>query len=140
MLAAEVDDGALAGAMTGLQFAEGLDLLTELVVGNADDSDVLHVGVPEDRGLDLGRVDIDAAGDDHVLGAIGDEEIAVIIELADVADAEEPLGIKRIETERHCVQIAADRHRRPDPDLAGLVARKLAAIGVTDADLDMLVR
>ena len=37
------------------------------------------------RFLDLLRVDVAAAGDDHVLGAAGDEEIAVLVDEAKVA-------------------------------------------------------
>ena len=57
-------------------------------------ADVGDAGMFEQRRLDLGRVDVGAAGDDHVLGAVGDEQVAVGVEVADVAEAE-PLALER---------------------------------------------
>ena len=53
--------------------------------GDAAAPDPGHVG---DRLLDLLRVDVAAAGDDHVLGAAGDEEVAVVVDEAEVAGVE----------------------------------------------------
>jgi hypothetical protein len=38
--------------------------------------------------LDLARVDVVAAADDHLLLAVDDEEVAVVVDLAHVAGAE----------------------------------------------------
>ena len=65
-----------------------LDLLAELVVGDADHRHVGHRQGARQDGLDLGRVDVDAAGDDHVDLAVRQPEVAVLVEVADVAGGE----------------------------------------------------
>jgi len=54
-------------------------------VGDADDRDVGHVGVCRDYFLDVSRVDVETTREDHVLLAIQNVEVALVIELADVA-------------------------------------------------------
>ena len=46
-------------------------------------------GCVSERGLDLGRVDVHAARDDHVLLAVADEEEALVVAVGDVADGVE---------------------------------------------------
>jgi hypothetical protein len=45
---------------------EGGDCLAPFVVGNPDDDDLAHVRVRREHVLDLARIDVVAAGDDHV--------------------------------------------------------------------------
>ena len=66
----------------------GLDLLAPVGVGDAEDGDVADLRVGEELALDLGRVDVHAAADDHVDLAVAQEQVAVLVELADVADGE----------------------------------------------------
>ena len=56
-----------------------------LRVGHADDGAVLHRGVAPDHLLDLARIDVEAARDDHVLLAVGDVQEAFLVDVADVA-------------------------------------------------------
>ena len=42
----------------------------------------------EQHGVDLGRVDVDAAGDDEVGGAVGEEQAALVVDVAHVAEGE----------------------------------------------------
>lgn len=46
----------------------------------------MHNRVPDEDRLDLSGVNVDPAGDDHVLLTIADEEETVIVQLPDVAD------------------------------------------------------
>ena len=46
--------------------------------------------------LDLDAVDVLAAADDHVLLAVGDEEEALVVEVADVAGVEPAVGVDRL--------------------------------------------
>src|SRR5580692_9592175 len=62
-----------------------LDLLAPLLVGDAEDSDVVDRRVARQLRLDLGRVDVDPARDDHVALAVAQVEVAVGVEVADVA-------------------------------------------------------
>ena len=48
---------------------DGVDDVAAVLVGKADDGTRMHRGVFVDRRLDLGRVDVRAAGQDHVLHA-----------------------------------------------------------------------
>src|SRR5688500_16703668 len=82
------------GAGAGPELAECLDLLAEFRIWNADDGCIEHRGMLEQHRLDLSRVDVDAAGDDHVLEPVGDVEIAVAVQIADIADSEEALCIE----------------------------------------------
>ena len=50
-------------------------------------------GMVVQHALDLGRVHVLAAGDHHVLHAVGDEQEAVVVEVADVAGVEPALGV-----------------------------------------------
>jgi hypothetical protein len=59
--------------------------LPPLLVRQADDRAVEYRGVREQRLLDLGRVNVEPAGDDHVLGPVHDVEVVAGIEVADVA-------------------------------------------------------
>ena len=56
-----------------------------VVVRDADDGDVADVLVGHQHVLDLGRVDVLAAGDDHVLHAVVQVDVAVVVEVAGVA-------------------------------------------------------
>ena len=46
--------------------------------------------------FDLARVDVDAAGDDHVGDAIGDVEVALLIDIADVAEGAPAAVVERL--------------------------------------------
>ena len=59
-----------------------------LLVGNADHRHVGDRRMAEQRVLDFGRIDVLAAGDDHVLHAVVDVEVAVRVEIAGVAGVE----------------------------------------------------
>ena len=45
-----------------------------------------------DRFLDVARVDLEAAGDDHVLETIGQIDIAVGVQMADIAGRQASVG------------------------------------------------
>ena len=63
-----------------------MDALAEFRIGQADHDAGAHVGMRGDRGLDLGRIDVGAAAQDHVGEPVAEIEIAVGIEPADVAE------------------------------------------------------
>src|SRR5271156_1193081 len=64
-------------------------LFTEVVLGDADHRGVDDLGMLHEGFLDFGGIDVDAACDDHVLNPVGDEQEAVVIEMADIASAVE---------------------------------------------------
>jgi hypothetical protein len=59
---------------------EGDDLLAPVGMGPADHRRLQHAGVRQQHLLDLARVDVGPARDDHVLGAILDGEVALGVE------------------------------------------------------------
>ena len=63
---------------------EGLDDLAAQLVGHADRAGLAHVGVLQHRVLDLDGAHGPAGGDDHVVGAAGMIEIAVLVDPAEV--------------------------------------------------------
>ncbi len=73
------------GVGAGAQFDESFRRLAAVFVGNSDHDHFLHAGVLVDRLLDHLRIDVEAAGDDHVLLAVDQIEIAVRIHVADIA-------------------------------------------------------
>ena len=85
--------------------------------------------------LDLGRIDVDAARDDHVDLAVAEEQVAVVVEVADVADGEEARrgGSSSVFSLSlwYSKSAVAERH----VDGAGLARRQLVAVVVEDADL-----
>src|SRR6185295_19422820 len=57
------------------------DVLAEHGMGHAGHRGLAHVGVLEEHGFDVRRVDVVAAADDHVLLAPADVEEAVLVEV-----------------------------------------------------------
>ena len=64
---------------------EGLDQLPARGVGDADHQRLEDLGMLVEHGLHLGRVDVHPGADDHVLEPVDDAEVAVAVQLADVA-------------------------------------------------------
>ncbi len=79
-------DDRVAGLDAFGEFDDGVDTFAHLVVGDADDGDVGDRRVDDERGLDLLRVDVDAAGEDEVATPVGQVEVAVGVEMAEVTD------------------------------------------------------
>ena len=76
----------------GAQLDDGEHGLAHVGVGDADHRDVGDRGMGGEHALDLGGVDVGAAGDDQVGAAVGDEEVAVVVELAEVAGGEDAVA------------------------------------------------
>ncbi len=61
------------------------DVLAEPLVGGADHRDLAHAGVRREDVLDLERMDVLAARDDHVVDPPVDPQVAVGVEVAGIA-------------------------------------------------------
>ena len=77
--------------------------------------------------LDLDAVDVLAAADDHVLLAVGDEEEALVVEVADVAGVQPAVGIDRLGGGLGLVPVAGHEDRAGDAHLAGLARRRASS-------------
>src|SRR5207248_8971987 len=84
----QVGGQGLGGDGLRSQLHDGRDPLPPFLVGNADGGGVGDGRMLEQYGVDLRRVDVDAARDDEVGAAVGEEEIALVVETADVAQGE----------------------------------------------------
>ena len=80
---------------SGLQLDDREHHLAPLGIGNADHRDVADGRMREQLGLDLRGIDVDAARDDEVRRAIGEEQVAVVVEIADVAEREVVAAVAR---------------------------------------------
>src|SRR5438477_13204913 len=86
--AAVLDELGLGGLGACFEDDQGLDRLAPLLVGDADDADLGHGRMREHPVLDLDRRDVLAAADDDVLLAVGDSEVALVVEGPTVAGVE----------------------------------------------------
>src|SRR5262249_8571611 len=87
-----------------------------------------------------GRIDVDAARDHHVALAIAKEEVAVRIEIADIARGDEALAIDAGAFLRLVVIGEIGQPRHAGEDLAYGTCRQLAAGCIEDAQLRPLGR
>src|SRR5690606_26914836 len=90
MLAGLRDDVLLGDRLPRLQHHHGLHRLAPLVVRHTDDRTFQHRRMPRDRLLDLDAEDVLAAGDDHVLRAVDDVDVALVVPRGDVAGPHPP--------------------------------------------------
>ena len=87
-----------------------------------------------DHGFDLGRVDVDAARDDHVLLAVADEEVALVVEVRDVTHR---LPVRAVLGEAFVgVVVAVHLERGPDEQLTRFAERRFRTVVEDDAHLD----
>src|SRR6185437_5098004 len=113
----------------GAQHDDGVHALAPLGVGDADDGALGHGRVAGHGVLHLGRVDVLAAADDHVLDPVDDEQVAAGVQVAAVAGVHPaaPEGVRRllrlVPVALHDVPAAAD-------DLADDSGRDLGVVRV----------
>src|SRR5262249_30226120 len=106
----------------------------EIGMRNADHGGFDHARHGVDLALDFLRIDVEAAGDHEVLAAAEDMDVALVVDLAEVAGDEEAIGPEfRLGLLRHA-PVALEYVRALDLDHADLVARQLlAGLGLGDA-------
>ena len=105
-------------------------------VRHADDGGLAHLRQFVDHTFDFGGGDVLAAGDDHVLLAVGQIQEAVRIEIADVAGAE-PVAEEGRRRLGRILPVALRDLRSAQADFAVLAGPEPIAGIVADFDLDM---
>ena len=70
--------------IAGRRDDEGHAHFTEALVGNTDDGRLANVGMTQQRVLDLGRIRVEAAHDEHVFEPANNPEIAAFVEHTEV--------------------------------------------------------
>src|ERR1035438_3817488 len=112
-----LDEGAhliLRHGLAGAQLHDRGDPLAPFLVGQSDDRAVLHGRMGQQHLLDFGGVDVEAAGDDHVFGAVDDEQVIVVVEVADIPGVVPsvpggfPGGLRVLVVARHDQRTAGD--------------------------------
>ncbi len=94
-LAAEREDFLCARARALFESDEGFGTLAPALVGNPDHRAFEHGRVGADGLLDLDRRDVLAAGDDDVLGAVAQFDVAVGVPDGQITGVE-PAAAKRL--------------------------------------------
>src|ERR1039458_383650 len=64
---------------------ESFDRISPRMVGHADDSAFEHLRQGHDARLDLGAVNVKTAADNHVFLAVHDVNVAVFVDVSDIA-------------------------------------------------------
>src|SRR5882724_8864497 len=109
------------------------ELFAVLLVGNTEDRAIAYPRHREQSRFDLGRVDVDAAGDHHVAGAVADKEIAVLVEIADIAERDETVAPDLATLFVLAVVGEIRKPLEPEVDFADLARRQNPAVGAVDA-------
>src|ERR1700683_3083987 len=99
--------------LLGVGHHTGDDFLTPVSMRTADDMHFQHARVTQQNFLDLARIDVAAAADDHVLGAILQREEAFFIECAHVAGMQ-PAGAQRLGGRLWIIPVAFHHHFAAD--------------------------
>ena len=102
----------------------GLDHLAEVGVGNPHDDGVGHGGVPVEHFLDVARVDLLAADVDHVLGAIDDGDVSLVVHPDEVAGLEPAVGGEDVGGRLGLLEVAGRDRRAVGPELADRAGRE----------------
>ncbi len=110
--------------------------LAEPLVGDADHRGLLDVGMAQQRVLDLGRVGVEAADDEHVLRPADDAQAPGVVDHAEVAGAQPAVGRQRLRGRLGIVEVVRHDAAAAQQDLAGLARRHVAALAVDDAQLE----
>ena len=125
---------ASVASCPGLSDDEADRYLTGFVVGDADHRSVGHRRVGEQERLELGRWDLEALVLDELLEPVDDEEVSLVVDVADVAGVEPSVVVDGVRGRGRVVQVARHHLRTAHPDLAVQIdADRLAVLRVDDA-------
>ena len=93
--------------------------LAHALVGHADHRDLTDRRVGEQHVLDLGRVHVEAADDDHVLQPADDAHVAALVHRGEVAGVQEAALVDRRGRRLRIVEVALHHAVAAHEQLAG---------------------
>ena len=134
-----LDDAVSIDGRPGLQGQHRQADLAPLVVGDADDGCLGDLGKLVEDVLDLGRIDVLATRDVHVLPAIDDVHEAFLVHARRVAGLQ-PAALEARRGGFWLVPVAGCDVRPGDPQLADLVGTAVGSVVVDDAHLGVQQR
>jgi hypothetical protein len=116
----------------GLGLDDGVDRLAPLVRRHAEHGGVHDVGMGMQDRLDLRGVDVHPAADDHVVLAVADVDVALVVDVGDVTH-----GLPAITVADGIggAVVAVEGQGAADEELAGFAGGQLLAAGSHDLDL-----
>ena len=123
--------------LAGLEHDERADLLAEALIGHAEDLGGLNLRMADQKFLDLARVDVFAAADEHVLEAADDAAIALLVDGREIARMHPARGIDRLGRAFAIFPVAAHHAVAAGAQFAGGSERYDVARRVHDLDLDV---
>src|SRR5262249_31127021 len=132
-VAAPRDDLVLARGAALVQHQDRMHPLAPLGVRQAYHGHLLHLVVRAEQVLDLGRIDVFAARDDHVALAVDQEIVAVGVAAGHVADRAVAFAERFGGLLRH-LPVAVERVRRVRIELAHLAVGDRLAVCLEDSD------
>src|SRR5262244_885900 len=97
---------------------------------HTDDRDVLDAGIAAEDVLDLARVNVLAAADDHVALAVDQVDETMLVAARHVADAAIAIAAQRLRRFNWVVEITVERVRRGRKELANLAVGHFIALRV----------
>ena len=133
-LADEVPDIVLGQRRACVALDGRVDAFAKLIVGNAENRAVLNAGTALKHSFDFGWIDIHPARDDHVPLAVVEEQIAIGIEVADVAASDETVDFDGAAVIVAAVVVEIGIGRQSRVDFAADPGRLFATLLVEDLD------
>ncbi len=112
----------------------GLDRLTLHRIGHASHAHITYFGKGSDHFFDLARPDLEATGLDQVLLAVDNKQVAILIQVADIAGIH-PAIPDHVRRFGRVLPIAHHDLWRPDDDLADLHRGQAALTGIQIGDV-----
>src|SRR3546814_1154248 len=106
--------------------------VSSLGIGGADNGDFKYAIEAGDDALDLGGRDVQAAGNDDVLHAVDEREIAVLVDASKITGVQ-PAVDQGFRGGIRIVPIFLHHRRAADQDLAELVRRQDLAVSINHA-------
>ena len=134
LLAAMLDE-RLARQARVLLHHHDLRHLAGLLVGHADRPHLQHARMERHHVLDLVRIDVEAGDDDHVLLAIDDAKISLLVHGRHVAGAKPPVVREDLGGSVRPAPVALHDLRAPHAELSRRVEPHLVAVIVADGDV-----
>ena len=134
--AAELQQLARRDAAAGAELDGGVDALSPVRIGYSEDGGVLDGGMTVQGVLDLGRVDVHAARDDHVPLAVTDVDEALGVHPGHVAHRH-PLAARGLRRGRRVAVVLVEHAVvAAHEQLAGRAGRRPAPVVVENGQLD----
>ena len=105
------------------------------LIGDADHGDLGDVWVLSHQALNLCRIAVEAADDEHVFEPVGNAQIAALVEHADVAGVQPAVGVNRFQRRRFVVKVTLHHVVAAQQHLARLAGGDGVAVFIDAAHL-----